>query len=372
MARNVLLVLLLVLICSAAGCIHPETIPPSITPVVTDEPIRLVDHSFLFEESSVTISIPIDPAVYYGARDADKLIYLYKDLDDEEWLPIYYAAFMNDPQQERFYTDLISMLQSVRRDLLLDDDRYLELCSVFVQSLPYDDDTTLIEPKFPIETYADGTGDCDDKSLLLAAILVREGYDVALFFFSEEKHMTVGIRADGCFDQESGYAYIETTKTHFVGLKPQNLSGGLVLSSTPLIIPVGDGTRGYGRCDETTTLADLLVFCREEINRLKDEMEVDLAGILVMEEEISLRRVDLNLLMREGRYQEYNLGISGYNAMIDRYNARLNRYNDLVRDADRLVEIHNLILERGYDRQGLYDQMIQEGIIDEMKRGSSQ
>ncbi|MCP1714989.1 hypothetical protein J2T58_000837 [Methanocalculus alkaliphilus] len=358
---------LLCLLCLSSGCFQPDSIPPSITPLSTDTTVHPISHSFLFEESRVTIDVPVDMGVYRGAQQSNKRIYLYRDLPDSEWYPIYYTAFIDDPHQDPFFQDLISALRSVRSDLRLDDDRYLELCSVFVQSLPYDDDTVLIEPKFPIETYGDGTGDCDDKSLLLAGILSREGYDVALLLYLEEKHMAIGIRGDGCSDVGDGYSYLETTRAHFVGIVPDRLAGNVTISSTPIIIPVGDGTLGYGACLETRALFDLLSYCRDQVDELNAQMDRERVVLEGMKEEIAARQSSMELLRSQGRYTEYNHQVAGFNAEIERYNDRLRRYNELVREAERYVGIHTTILDRMYDRHGLYRQMERIGILAEMR-----
>jgi len=363
--RTVLL--LLFLLSLSSGCFQPDSIPPSITPLDTDTTVRLVSHSFLFEESRVTIDVPVDMGVYRGAQQSDKRIYLYRDLSESEWYPIYYAAFIDDPHQKTFFQDLISTLRTVRSDLRLDDDRYLELCSVFVQSLPYDDDTVLIEPKFPIETYGDGNGDCDDKTLLLAGILSREGYDVALLLYLEEKHMALGVRGAGCRDAGDGYSYLETTRTHFVGIVPDRLAGNVTISSDPIVIPIGDGTLGYMACDETTALSDLLAYCRTRVDALNLEMDRERQVLEEMKDEIAARQSALDLLRSQGRYLEYNQQVSGFNAMVERYNDRLKRYNGLVREAERYVEIHTAILGRMYDRHGLYRQMERDGVLAEMR-----
>ena len=64
----------------------------------------------------------------------------------------------------------------------LDSDEYLELMAVFVQSIPYKSQN-LSSPKYPIETYGDREGDCDDKSMLLAGLLAHEGYRVSSLLF---------------------------------------------------------------------------------------------------------------------------------------------------------------------------------------------
>jgi transglutaminase-like putative cysteine protease len=45
--------------------------------------------------------------------------------------------------------------------------------------------------KFPLETITDGAGDCEDTSILFAAIMSYMGYDTCLFLFTD--HMAVGI-----------------------------------------------------------------------------------------------------------------------------------------------------------------------------------
>ncbi len=369
MVSRFLSVVILFFICIAGGCVQPDMVAPSISPAPAEPQVLVVNQTFLFEGSDIIISVPLDMGVYYGARDADKQIYLYSDLSDRDWLPIYYTAFIDDPLQEPFFSDLIAELRRVRSDLQLDDDRYLELCCVFVQSLPYDDDTVLIEPKFPIETYSEGTGDCDDKSLLLAGILSREGYSVALLLYSEEAHMAVGVNGDGCRDVGDGYAYVETTRPNFVGIVPEMLAGDIVLESEPMIIPVGEGTIGYGRCDQTIMLSDLLTYCRDEIDRLNAEIERESVLLSEMNSEIASLKNEMNSLIRQQRYQDYNQQVPIFNSLIDRYNKRIEEYNRLVRLAERYVAIHTAILNRKHDRQGLYREMLGEGIITEMRAG---
>ena len=108
----------------------------------------------------------------------------------------------------------------------LDADRYAELLTVFVQSLTYQTDPVDLEPKFPVETFVDGAGDCDDKTLLLAGLLAREGYDVT--------DPSVRAREARCARHQSadigyldtGYAFTETTTGGFVGMVPDSLAAG--------------------------------------------------------------------------------------------------------------------------------------------------
>jgi hypothetical protein len=107
----------------------------------------------------------------------------------------------------------------------------------FVQQIPYTHDNSTASyyggvfppaygnngeyPKYPVETLVDGKGDCEDTSILAAAILDLMGYDVVLLRYSD--HMALGIEmtkfspfyADyppKYYDYEGKrYYYVETT-----------------------------------------------------------------------------------------------------------------------------------------------------------------
>jgi hypothetical protein len=95
-----------------------------------------------------------------------------------------------------FMSNALQNLKKIREVNKLNDDQYLELISVFVQSIPYASTGGGGQPKFPIETFVDQTGDCDDKSLLLAALLSREGFNVSLLYFEPEEHMAIGVSSE--------------------------------------------------------------------------------------------------------------------------------------------------------------------------------
>lgn len=90
----------------------------------------------------------------------------------------------------------------------------------FVQSLPYtvDIETTPYNdyPRFPVETLFERGGDCEDTSILVAALLDRLGYDVALLHLDGARHMAAGISLNGMYGsyyeyQGKKYFYLETT-----------------------------------------------------------------------------------------------------------------------------------------------------------------
>lgn len=113
----------------------------------------------------------------------------------------------------------------------------VEFVSRFVQSLEYvhDDISTGYNnyPRYPIETLVDEVGDCEDSSLLLAALLDVIGLEVGLLEF--DNHLGVGVAldaADGNVEfHGTDYTYIETTDT---GWDPGELPPGLDGASVSL------------------------------------------------------------------------------------------------------------------------------------------
>jgi len=85
-------------------------------------------------------------------------------------------------------------------------------------------------PKYPVETLVELGGDSEDTSILTAAILHEMGYDVALIFFEDIKHVIVGVGPGegifGTYYESHGtrYFFLETTGDGWkVGEKPTML-----------------------------------------------------------------------------------------------------------------------------------------------------
>ncbi len=96
--------------------------------------------------------------------------------------------------------------------------------------------------RYPYEVLYDNMGICGEKSELLAFLLKELGYKVAIFYYTDENHEAVGI---GCPLSESvngsGYCFVETTGPSIISDNGLEYSGGLILTSSPEIIPISDG-----------------------------------------------------------------------------------------------------------------------------------
>ncbi|WP_292518499.1 hypothetical protein [Methanoculleus sp.] len=358
MWSRTLIAIVLIAATLGAGCLggflHPPVIPPAIVPVEGASLDRTPVYTFPFEDGEETIRVEPDPAVYAGAKEADRQLYLSEELAEEEWIPIYYRAFINDSCQEPFYADLLAALHHIRDREGLDDDRYLELITAFVQSIPYRTDTSIVEPKFPIETYVDGEGDCDDKALLLAGLLVREGYGVALLYFGDERHMAVGVKSDGCLYRDTPFAYIETTNTSYVGIPPAVLSDGTTLSTDPLVIPIGDGGGAYTACGDVGTIEQAITTSRDRAEEIAPELAGCMHDLEVQREALESLNEQLADLAEDGEFAEYNRLVPGYNQKAREYNDAVEAYNALIEESEAAVDLHNYIVTHAYDRPGSY------------------
>lgn len=357
--RILLLLLAAVITIVAGGCTelfswtHPPVVYPSITPVQGASMPRPPVYTFPFQDYSVTIDVPVDAAVYAGAKKAEKGARLYdQDIKEDEWRAGIYNALMEDPAQGKFFSDLLSALRHVRDSRSLDSSEYAELLAVFVQSIPYETQKSS-DPRFPVEVYVDGAGDCDDKSLFLASLLSREGYRTALLYFGPEAHMAVGVGCSGPGYRDTGYAYIETTNVTFVGVPPRELASGVRLESFPVIIPVGTGTLEYTRCAETSALF-------RAMERMEDEAVFLRAGIRELEEALAQKKSELDAMSRKmegmkrsGNIAGYNSRVAQYNAGVAEYNSMRSRLSDLVSRNNRLVDTYNNLVSHQHDRKGM-------------------
>ena len=141
------------------------------------------------------------------------------------------------------YKILLKQFQKIKSIYNLNDDEYLQLIVNFVQSMPYF--TEKPDVKYPFITFVDGCGDCDDKSLLLLALLAQENYNVSIFIIPNGPnlpgHAMAGVASHSATFTKKGYAMIETTKKDSaIGVFPLN-----VASEQVLVLKIGNGTKTY-------------------------------------------------------------------------------------------------------------------------------
>jgi hypothetical protein len=343
-----------------AGCtggipfIHPPVVYPELSPEPGQGELLTPEYRFRFEHGEYSLRVPVDRGVYEAALSQDKRARIYDaSVGEEEWTRGLYKAMIIDPAEDTMYDQVLSGFREIRDEEGLDTDEYLELITAFVQQLPY---LTVngTDPKYPVETLVEGTGDCDDKSLLLAGLLAREGYRVSLLYFPDEQHMAVGVGAtEGTF-RDTGLAYVETTNLSLVGIPVSELEGGATLNSDPLTITVREEGILYTRCNETGFIRAERDEAEETVARIGPLLDQTSREMEDLSDRIDTGNNEMQALRREGRVSAYNSRVAEYNGLVAEYNQLLDRYRTLAEEYNRAVELHTTIMSRLYDRKGLY------------------
>lgn len=271
-------------------------------------PPYIVSRSFSFMNGTETVTIAVNGSIYAASEKAFRSTLLLGDQKTSgSW---YYRAMINDPSQDPIYRDLLDRFHEIRKRRNLTDDEYLELIAAFAQSIPYRDGGSA-PPKYPAELLVENMGDCDDKSILIAGLLAREGYTVVLFKFGPEQHMAMGIGSDAFLYRVTGYTYLEGMTPAYVGSPTAHLQ--IPLNSDPLVLPVSSGTKVYRSGNETQYIRDMSALVDQRTN------------------ELSARIDAFSLSERNG---------TGYLAMLS--------------ERDRYAGIRSFILSHPYDRPGVY------------------
>ncbi|WP_321505310.1 hypothetical protein [uncultured Methanoregula sp.] len=362
MPKKILYILGIVVIILSAGVAggyfssffqKDRVIVPNIKPAAPGAQPIISTHVFPFEQSLITISIPINRSVYEGARSADKSVTIFGNISENVWVAESYRAMAGDPNQEELYRSLITEFRKVKGEMGLTDDEYLELMAAYVQSLRYETGTEN-PAKFPIETVVEASGDCDDKSLLLAGLLSHEDYNVALFSFGPEAHMAVGVGSDEYQYKNTDYTFIETTNFSFVGVPTRTLENGVILQSSPLVIPMGAGSNKYHLGGETQYIEEINLLSEKKAKELElqvRDMESDLKSRWDIVKQLEEQMMTIKA---SGNTGGYNARVAEHNALVLEYNTRLEKYRELRTQYEQYANIYNYIISHEYDRKGVY------------------
>jgi hypothetical protein len=136
-----------------------------------------------------------------------------------------YAVYTHENPAHAFLGDFVQTLRCQAEASGLNRAETMRFVITFVQHLEYRNDQGEY-PKFPIETVAEFGGDCEDTSLLLAAMLEELGYETVLI--NPPGHMAIAMACDDCsgvayHSAGKRYYYIETTATGFgIGEVPES------------------------------------------------------------------------------------------------------------------------------------------------------
>lgn len=133
--------------------------------------------------------------------------------------PSNYAMYAMSDYDRTYLRSLVDGLQEASDRHGFSEYDSVMMVIAFVQSLDYTSDRVTTGyneyPRYPIETLVEKGGDCEDTSILTAALLHEMGYGVVLI--SLPGHMAVGVKGgEGIYGtyweyEGSKYYYLETT-----------------------------------------------------------------------------------------------------------------------------------------------------------------
>ncbi|MBR3711206.1 MAG: hypothetical protein IKM99_09665 [Bacteroidales bacterium] len=162
-------------------------------------------------------SVTIDKQLLdYYRRNREHLAYRYDGMfsENQGGITAYYGFMFSEKGRKT-----VRQLAAQVADTITSDVGRIKQALTFVQSLPYvlDEESKGREEyvRYPLETIADGKGDCEDKAVLLGALLHEMGIDFVLL--SVPDHVALGVRCDsidsGSYLEHDGkrYYYLETT-----------------------------------------------------------------------------------------------------------------------------------------------------------------
>lgn len=215
---------------------------------IAGETLHTAEWSFRFQRGMCTVRVDV-PAEAYDRAVAipTSAVFSSRGSVRERYVRRLVDALTDDVVVER----LIADLRDTRQRLGLDPDEYLELMVHAVQAIPYGVVDRDIE--LPAELLVAGQGVCTEKSLLLGAMLVHEGYETALWAFDHQHHIALGVAGNGAYFRGSRYAFIETTAVRYVGQVEPKYNGYAAYVQPPALIELG-GSLQYGSAFETDYL----------------------------------------------------------------------------------------------------------------------
>jgi hypothetical protein len=155
-----------------------------------------------------------------------------------------YSVYVTNAADDAYMTGVANKLHILASQEGYTGAREVNFVASFVQNMPYEFDnvTTGYQEyaRYPIETLADGRGDCECKAILTAELLDLLGYKLAMIDLPE--HVAVGVylpNGSGSYYSKAGvdYFYLETTHTGWlVGDMPPVYNG--VSATLYPVVPV--------------------------------------------------------------------------------------------------------------------------------------
>jgi len=132
-----------------------------------------------------------------------------------------YSVMLSDTKGDDLLNVVVNKIKDAALTYGLTKIDMINMVTIFVQTLPRTNKvvTTPFDnyARYPVETLLDNGGDCEDNSILAAAILTRLNCNVVFFVYNDLQHIALGIDyppysgLTGWDYQGTMYYYFETT-----------------------------------------------------------------------------------------------------------------------------------------------------------------
>lgn len=156
-----------------------------------------------------------------------------------------YVDMARDTKDDSYIYQVVYALHQLYLDGDINEVQTLDYVITFIRNMPYTVTNIATPydgiPHYPLETLFERGGDSEDTSILVAALLHRMGYDVALLVLEDAQHMAVGVSLPGnlgSYYEYNGkkYFYLETTQLGWpLGTIPSPYQG-----STAQVFPLNN------------------------------------------------------------------------------------------------------------------------------------
>ncbi len=178
------------------------------------------------DQQQFTLAMPLED--YRGYKEKPRPDYNLARAD----FYTYFAQYVNmvtDYHDDGLMDNLVYRLDEIALAEGLSNQERIGLTLRFVQSLTYATDNATLSldeyPRYPVETLFEKRGDCEDTSILLAAIMTDMGYEVALLVFEDLDHIGLGVAfpfkyGNSWIYEGKRYWYLDASGTRPIGWSP--------------------------------------------------------------------------------------------------------------------------------------------------------
>lgn len=108
-----------------------------------------------------------------------------------------FSKYVKSTKDDEPIKELAQKFENIRQERGWKSFKTVSLALSFVQSLPHTSDKVVTGydeyPRYPIETLVDKGGDCEDTSILFAAIVQAMGYESILLKLEKDNHIATGV-----------------------------------------------------------------------------------------------------------------------------------------------------------------------------------